>query len=178
MAESQNSTSSSSDKDSLQSSEKNISEVSPNFDDRKPEADLTFIDDEYRSEQVLSTEDECGPNVCLVKMDDRDAVKPSQYEQRSIVESRQTKTIKNIMMALKEGNKRESSPIRSNHVKLASASTQRTNIEVASKIPRFNVLAPALKSNPDAAAIAPSKVAPDSAKRIHVSHLVKHQVFL
>lgn len=179
MAESQNSNSSSSDKDSLLSSDKNIPALVPNCDNKGTETDLASIDDEDGYEQLQPSEEEHSPSVCTVKTDEQDMMRPSHYEQRSNVEARQPKTIKNIMIALKEGKVRESSPMRSNRLKAVGVSTQRTNPEALSKIPKLSIVAPALKSNTDISPVAaPSKVALDSAKRIQGSHPLKHQVIL
>ncbi|KAF3439460.1 hypothetical protein FNV43_RR17738 [Rhamnella rubrinervis] len=176
MAESQNSNSSSSDKDSFLSSEKNITPVMPNCDNRGTETDLASVDDEDGSEQLQPIEDEHGPNVCTVKMEEQEMARPSHYEQRSNIEPRPPKTIKNIMMALKEGKVRESSPMRSNRSKAGGVPTQRTNPEAMSKIPKLSSVAPGFKSNTDTPPIAPTKVALDSAKRIQGSSPIKHQL--
>ncbi|PON47267.1 Serine/threonine protein kinase [Trema orientale] len=176
MAESQNSNTSSSDKDSLLSSEKNIPEMVPNSASKGTETDLVSVDDEDGIEQLLPTGDEHGPSDCTVKMDDQDVKRPSHYEHRSNTESRQPKTIKNIMMALKEGKVRESSPMRSNRTKPGVLSTQKTNTETLSKIPKLSTVIPGLKSTPETPPVAPSKANSDSAKRIQGSHPVKHQL--
>lgn len=177
MAESQNSNSSSSDKDSFLSSEKNITAIMPNYDNRGTETDLASVDDEDGSEQLQPIEDEHGPDVCTVKMDEQEMVRPSHYEQRSNIEPRPPKTIKNIMMALKEGKVRESSPMRSNRSK-AGVPTQRTNPEPMPKIPKLSSVASGFKSNTDTPPVAPPKAALDSAKRIQGSPPIKHQVIL
>ncbi|KAL5575938.1 hypothetical protein UlMin_017637 [Ulmus minor] len=174
MAESQNSNSSSSDKDSLLSSEKNI--MAPNYGSKGTETDLASIDDEDGTEQLLRNEDDHSPSDCVVKMDEKDKRKSSPCEQRSNFESRQPKTIKNIMMALKEGKIRESSPMRGNRIKTAGVSTQRTNAETLSRIPKLSTIPPGFKSTPDTPPAAPSKTTSDSAKQVHGSHPVKHQL--
>lgn len=175
MAESQNSNSSSSDKDSLLSSDKNIPATAPNSGNKVTETDLVSVDDEDGIEQLLPTGDEHGHNDCTVKLDVK---KPSNYEQRSNIESRQPKTIKNIMMALKEGKVRESSPMRGNRIKPCGISTQKINTETLSKIPKLSTVIPGLKSSPETPPVAPSKAASDSAKRIQGSHSLKHLVLL
>lgn len=178
MAESQNSSSSSSDKDSLLSSDKNIPAVVPNCDNKGIETDLASVDDEDGSKQLQPSKEEHCPSICTVKMDEQDMMRPSHHEQRSNVEAKQPKTIKNIMMALKEGKVRENSPMRSNRSKAVGVSTQRTNSEALSKIPKLSAVAPGFKSNTDIPPIAPPKVALDFAKRIQGSHPLKHQVIL
>ncbi|XP_062082557.1 serine/threonine-protein kinase Nek5 isoform X2 [Humulus lupulus] len=174
MAESQNSNSSSSDKDSLLSSDKNVPAVVPNCGSKGTETDLVSLDDEDVIEQLLPTGDGHGPNHCTGKMDEKDVKKPFNYEQRSNIESKQPKTIKNIMMALKEGKVRESSPMRSNRAKPSSMPTPKINTETSSKIPKLSTVIPGLKSSHDTPPVAPSKAASDSAKRIQSSHPLKH----
>uniref|UniRef100_A0A2N9FNN4 non-specific serine/threonine protein kinase n=1 Tax=Fagus sylvatica TaxID=28930 RepID=A0A2N9FNN4_FAGSY len=173
MAESQNSTSSSSDKDSLLSSEKNIPEMVSNCNSKGTDTDLASIDDEDVSEKLLLSEEEHGPNMCTVKMDELEVIKPAHHEQLSNIELRQPKTIKHIMMALKEGKVREnSSPMRGNRTKTGGALTQRTNTEALPKVPKPSAVAPGFKSNAD----TPAKASFDFAKRIQGSHSLKHQL--
>ncbi|KAH8520631.1 hypothetical protein H0E87_001900 [Populus deltoides] len=103
--------------------------------------------------------------------------KPCHDEIGCNVEPKQPKTIKSIMMALKEGKPRENgSPMRGNRTKTGSASTQRSNIEASPKVLRPNALASGLKFNADTPTVAPAKAALDSAKRIQGSHPMKHQL--
>lgn len=175
MAESQNSNSSSSDKDSFLSSEKNITAMIPNCNNRGTETDLASVDDEDGSEHLQHIEAKHGPRICSVKMDEQEMARPSHYEQRPN-EPRHPKTIKNIMMALKEGKVRESSPMRSSHSKTGGLPTQRTNPEVLSKIPKLSSVAPGFKSTTDTPPVAPPKATLDSAKRIQGPQPLKHQV--
>ena len=177
MAESQNSNSSSSDKDSFLSSDKSIPAIIPRCSSKGTETDLASVDDENGTEQLLPTGDEHDPNGCTVNVDEQE-VKKSHYEQRTNVESKQPRTIKNIMMALKEGKVRESSPMRSNRTKAVGVPIQRANMETLSKIPKLSTVAPGLKSSPEAPPVAPSKAPSDSAKRIQGLPPVKHQVIL
>ncbi|KAK3205612.1 hypothetical protein Dsin_019658 [Dipteronia sinensis] len=177
MAESQNSNSSTSDKDSLLSADRNISATISNSDTKATETDLISIDDEDGSEQPPSSEEEHCPDVCIVKMDERGAMRPSHGAQGSNVESRQPKTIKSIMIALKEGKARENgSPMRGNRTKAVGVSTQRHNIEASPKVLKPSAVVPGLKSNADTVAVTPTKLAFDSAKRIQGSNPLKHQL--
>lgn len=169
MAESQNSNGSSSDKDSLRSIEKHIPEMGSNCDIKATETYLVSLDDEDGSEH--------GPNVCTVRMEEQESLRATHSEQKSNVEFRHPKTIRNIMIALKEGKVRESSPMRSNRTKVG-VPTQRTNVEAVSKIPRLTALSSGIKSNLDMPTVAPSKAIPDSAKRVQGSHPLKHQVII
>ncbi|KAK1589186.1 hypothetical protein Q3G72_031305 [Acer saccharum] len=177
MAESQNSNSSTSDKDSLLSADRNISATVSSSDTKATETDLISIDDEDCSEQPPSSEEEHGPDVCIVKMDERGVMRPSHGAQGSNVESRQPKTIKSIMIALKEGKARENgSPMRGNRIKAVGVSTQRHNVEASPKVLKPSAVVPGLKSNADTVAVAPTKLAFDSAKRIQGSNPLKHQL--
>lgn len=177
MAESQNSNSSSSDKDSLLSSERNIPAMVSNCDNKATDTDLASFDDEDGAEQPMPCEEENNLNVCIVKMNEQRVMKPCHDEIGCNVEPKQPKTIKSIMMALKEGKPRENgSPMRGNRTKTGSASTQRNNIEASPKVLRPNALASGLKFNADTPTVAPAKAALDSAKRIQGSHPMKHQL--
>ncbi|KAL9405340.1 hypothetical protein Peur_002312 [Populus x canadensis] len=177
MAESQNSNSSSSDKDSLLSSERNIPAMVSNCDNKATDTDLASFDDEDGAEQPMPCEEENNLNVRIVKMNEQRVMKPCHDEIGCNVEPKQPKTIKSIMMALKEGKPRENgSPMRGNRTKTGSASTQRNNIEASPKVLRPNALASGLKFNADTPTVAPAKAALDSAKRIQGSHPMKHQL--
>ncbi|KAK2640817.1 hypothetical protein Ddye_022580 [Dipteronia dyeriana] len=177
MAESQNSNSSTSDKDSLLSADRNISATGSNSDTKATETDLISIDDEDGSEQPPSSEEENGRDVCIVKMDERGAMRPSHGAQGSNVESRQPKTIKSIMIALKEGKARENgSPLRGNRTKAVGVSTQRHNMEASPKVLKPSAVVPGSKSNADTVVVTPTKLAFDSAKRIQGSNPLKHQL--
>ncbi|KAJ7981225.1 Serine/threonine-protein kinase [Quillaja saponaria] len=174
MAESQTSISSSSDKDSLLSNEKNIAEMVSNCDNKATETDLASIDDEDGTEHLVPSEEEKGATLCTAKMNEPELIITNYSEQQSNVESRQPKTIKNIMMALKEGKIREnSSPMRSNGTKTGGASNQRTITDPLHKLPKSNTVVSGFKPN-ESPAGAPAKV--DSAKRIQGPHPSKHQL--
>ncbi|CAK8576446.1 unnamed protein product [Lathyrus sativus] len=160
MAESQNSTSSSSDKDSLMSIERNIATETTTLksDSKATEIDVALINDDG-SEQ--------------------EAIKSSHNEQCSNVESKQPKTIRNIMMALKEGRGREAtSPMRGSRVKAVGVSTQKVNTEVLSKLPKPTFISPGLKLNLESPAVPLVKATPDSAKRIQGSYHSKLQLLM
>ncbi|KAJ4833396.1 hypothetical protein Tsubulata_028199 [Turnera subulata] len=175
MAESQNSNSSSSDKDSLLSSDRNV-QVS-NFDNKATDTDLASVDDEDGNEPPIPSEEENRSNVCVVKVDEQRLMKPCHEEHGSNIESKQPKTIKSIMMALKEGKARENgSPMRGNRTKGGVVPTQKGNIEASPKVLKPNGFTPGLKSNTDTPTVSPAKLAFDSAKRLHGSHPLKHQL--
>ncbi|XP_061958696.1 serine/threonine-protein kinase Nek5-like isoform X2 [Populus nigra] len=178
MDESQTSNSSSSDKDSLPPSDRNIPAVVSNCDNKATDTDLASVGDEDGTKEPMPSEEEKSPNVCIVKMNEQRVMKPSHNEHGCNVEPKQPKTIKGIiMMALKEGKPREnSSSSRGNHTKSGSAPTQRSNIEASPKALVPNALASGLKSNADTPTVAPAKAALDSAKRVQGSHPLKHLV--
>ncbi|XP_031282218.1 serine/threonine-protein kinase Nek5-like [Pistacia vera] len=177
MAESQNSNSSSSDKDSLLSSDRNTATIVSNSESKATDTDLISIDDDDDSEQPPPSEEEHGSDVCIVKMDERRVMKPSLGEQGSNVESKQPKTIRSIMMALKEGKARENgSPMRGNRIKAVGVPTQRSNTEASPKVLKPSAVAPGLKSNADTPVVAQAKLVVDSAKRMPGSNPLKHQL--
>ncbi|RDX94540.1 Serine/threonine-protein kinase Nek5, partial [Mucuna pruriens] len=170
MAESQNSNSSSSDKDSLMSNEKNMAKAGTKCDNKATEADLISIDDD-------GSEDESGSNNANAKISEQEVMKPSHNEHHSNVESKQPKTIRNIMMALKEGKVREAtSPMRGNRIKPGGVSAQKISIETLSKLPKPNFIAPSLKPNLESPTVALARASPDPAKRMLGSHHSKHQL--
>ncbi|KAI4334189.1 hypothetical protein L6164_018908 [Bauhinia variegata] len=176
MAKSQNSCSSSSDKDSLMSNERNVSIAVPNCDNKGTETDLASIDDEDDSEHLLPSEEENGSSTGSAKADRQELMRPSHVEQqRSNVESKPPKTIKNIMMALKEGKVRENnSPMRGNRIKVGGAHLQKANTETLPKLPKSIAVAPGSKPNLESAPSAPAKATPESGKRIQGLHPLKH----
>jgi len=169
MAESQNSNSSSSDKDSLMSNEKKIAPAGPKCYNKAIETDQISIDDD-------GSEDESGSSNANAKTAEQEVMKPSNNEHHSNVESKQPKTIRNIMMALKEGKVREAtSPMRGNRIKPGGISTQKINTETLSKLPKPTFIAPSMKPNLESPA-ALARASPDPAKRMMGSHYPKHQV--
>ncbi|MED6120186.1 hypothetical protein PIB30_018585 [Stylosanthes scabra] len=169
MAESQSSTSSSSDKDSLMSHERHVATSVPGHN-KATETDMASIDDDS-SENLLASEEENGSSNVNAKATEQEVTKPSYNELCSNIESKQPKTIRNIMMALKEGKLREAnSPMRGNRIKPVGVSTPKANIETSSKLPKPNFTAPGLKPNVESPAVAHPKGSPDSAKRIQGSN--------
>lgn len=175
MAESQNSNSSGSEKDSLLSSEKNFSEAVLHCNSRPSEMDLASNDDEDCSEQSLSNEIQNAPAACSGKSDGQEVVKPS-HDVQSNGEAKHPRTIKGIMMALKEGKARESgSPMRGSRTRAVVVSNQK-NMEASPKVPK-PISVPGIKSNTETPAATPSKTIIESSKRVQGSNSLKHQVF-
>ncbi|KAF8395465.1 hypothetical protein HHK36_019411 [Tetracentron sinense] len=165
MSLSQTSNSSCSDKDSLILSEKNSPELVFNCQREATQTDLASTDDGVECELPL-TSDEHVTNMSIVKMDEKEVMKPIHDEQRPKVESKQPK-----------GKVREnSSPMRGNRSKIGGASSQKTSTEASTKVPKPSAAAPGFKSNADTPTGTPSKMNCDSMKRVQGSHTLKHQL--
>lgn len=159
MAESQSSSSSCSDRDSLASTEKNILNRGHNA----PDMETASVDEDAECRPLPKTD---GPHV----MDSL----PVNAKEHDSNEMKHPKTIKNIMVALKEGKNREnSSPLRSHHAKPSSASNQRMIIEASPRVtkqPNLVIYGP--KGNAE----APAKTNSESNKRAPGMPSLKHQV--
>lgn len=174
MAESQNSNSSNSDRDSLFSSDKNTPATVSNCDDKVTDSDMASVDDHDGSEPLLPSEEERTHNMCSLKVNDPMHSKPSQEDQFNS-ESRRPKTIRNIMLALKEGKARENcSPVRGNRVKSGVPSNQKAYAEVPPKAIKPPVAVPSSKSNPDTPVTVKANI--ESSRRNQVVATPKHQL--
>ncbi|KAI3874529.1 hypothetical protein MKX03_004859 [Papaver bracteatum] len=162
MVESQSSNSSGSDKESLVSGDRSNSDMAFN------------CENEVDSDQPMANEH--ITNLSTGKIDEQYGMELHE-DPRPRAESKQPKTIKNIMMALKEeGRIRESSsPLRNNKLKVGAS--QKPSIEASPKIiPKSNTAASALKSNSETAImVIPAKTNSDSARRVQVPSPIKHQ---
>ncbi|KAJ4972240.1 hypothetical protein NE237_005339 [Protea cynaroides] len=177
MAESQSSKSSSSDKDSLISSEKNMTKLMINCDHKAADTDTSSIDDGMDYEQP-PLGNEHGNNRSPVKTDEQEVMKPFHDAQKPKVELKQPKTHKNILMAVKEEGKvkENSSPMKGNRLKAGCVLSQKANIEASPKIPKSSAVPSSFKPNADTAAVGAAKGNSDSVKRIPGSHPLKHQL--
>ncbi|XP_022752524.1 serine/threonine-protein kinase Nek5-like isoform X2 [Durio zibethinus] len=98
-------------------------------------------------------------------------------EQGSNVQSKQPKSIKSIMVALKEGKVRENgSPMRGSRTKAVGGLTQRNNVEASPKVLKPPAPTLGLKCNVDTTTVASARLPSDSAKRIQGSHHLRHQL--
>ncbi|KAA8544337.1 hypothetical protein F0562_022349 [Nyssa sinensis] len=177
MAESQSSSISCSDKDRLILSEKSIPAMAFNCENKGTDTYLASIDDEVCCEQLLQSDQQHGTDICTDKMDEQEVMKPLHDEQRSNLEAKQPKTIKNIMMALKEAKDRENSSLmRGNRTKAGGALIQGTNTEASPKVPKPSPATPAFKANAETPSVEQAKASSESVKRIQVSHPLKHQL--
>ncbi|KAE9620622.1 hypothetical protein Lal_00019178 [Lupinus albus] len=176
MVESQNSNSSSSDKDSLMSNERDIATAVPKCDNKGTDTDMTSIDDDG-SEHLLPCEQESHSSNANTKTVEQDLKKPSHSEQCSNVESKQPKTVRNLMVVLKEGKVRETnSPMRGSRVKASGVPTPKINTETLSRLPKPIFGSPSLKPNLEPPTAALARATPHSVKRILGSHPSKHQL--
>ncbi|KAL1558259.1 non-specific serine/threonine protein kinase [Salvia divinorum] len=159
MAEGQSSSSSCSEMDSLVSSESIV-----NRGHKAPDMETASVDDDVT--QVMDS----SP----VNTKEHDVDKPLHEEHRNNNETKQPKTIKNIMIALKEGKNREnSSPHRSHSSRSGSGSSQRMIIEASPRVMKQpNLVNYAPKGNAE----APVKKNADSNKRIQGMPSLKHQL--
>ncbi|XP_031385768.1 serine/threonine-protein kinase Nek5 isoform X1 [Punica granatum] len=170
MAESQNSNSSSSDKDSLLPSEV----LSCN--NKATDTDLVSVDVEDCSEQSNSNEVQSGAVVYATRVDGQQVLKPQHDIQPSNAESKQPRTIKNIMMALKEGKVRENgSPMRGSRTKAVAGPTQKNIPEASPKVLKPSAI-PTFRPNADSPTATPTKANTETSKRVQVSHSLKHQL--
>lgn len=176
MAESQSSTSSSSDKDSLLSSDRHTTATMSNFVTKATDTDSVSIDEDG-TDQPPPNEEENSPTISVVKVAEHGVKKASDTEQEPNVELKQPKTIKSIMMALKEGKTRENgSPMRGNRPKTGGGMIHKTNWEASPKVLKPTAVAPASKPTADTPTAAPPKMPFDSAKRVLGSNHLKHQL--
>ncbi|XP_017611724.1 serine/threonine-protein kinase Nek5-like isoform X2 [Gossypium arboreum] len=165
MAESQNSNSSCSDKDSLLSSYRNTATRVPDSNNK-----ATASDSNPKGEEIC-------PVISAGEVDEEGMMKPSYVEQESNVQSKQPKNIKSMVTALREGKVRESgSPMRGSRTKAVGGLTQRNNIEASLKVLKPPCPAPGSKFNANTPTVASAKLPLDSAKRMPGSHHLKHQL--
>ncbi|KAL2240043.1 UNVERIFIED_CONTAM: Serine/threonine-protein kinase Nek5 [Sesamum indicum] len=176
MAESQSSNSSCSDRDSLMSCERNGSGIIMNCDLKANDTDSASADDDIVCGQLMMREALHETESLAVNTKERDAGKPLHEERRNNNETKQPKTIKNIMMALKEGKNRENSPMRSNHAKASGGSNQRIIVEASSRVAKPGPVSHGLKGNSEAPVAASVKANSDSNKRAQGMHSLKHQL--
>ncbi|KAM3324271.1 serine/threonine-protein kinase Nek5 [Capsicum chacoense] len=164
MAESQSSTSSCSDKDSLKSKEKNIQ----SRDYRGTDVDVAFVDDDIDFRQLHSFDENHEDDTFPEDTDDFESKNIIDDERKCDAEAKRPRAIKNIMLAVKEEKMREhSSPMRGNRAKVGA---QKANIEALPKVPKPSAVAP---SKPDAEIPSPGST---KASRNHGMHALKHQM--
>ncbi|KAJ4978474.1 hypothetical protein NE237_009254 [Protea cynaroides] len=175
-AESQSINSSSSDI-SLISSDKNMMELIVNGDHKATDTDMASTDDGMDYEQPFLG-NEHGNHRSTVKTDEEEVMKPVHDTQRPKVESKQPKTVKNILVSRKEeGKVREnSSPMRGNRLKAGGVLSQKVNIEASPKVIKSSIVPFSIKPDAETPAVGAAKGNIDSVKRIPGSHPLKHQL--
>ncbi|XAR60181.1 Non-specific serine/threonine protein kinase [Bertholletia excelsa] len=174
LAESQSSNSSSGDKDSLVSSEKNVVATS-NFDSQGTDTDLASVDVEAGCNLSLPSDEQNGGNTCMVKMDEQVGKHLHAGGLRTNAEPKLPKPKKNTSMPHKEGKFREnSSPMRGNRVKAGGVGSQRNNYEESPKVPKPSP-APGFKASIETPPVQ-AKASYDSMKRIQALPALKHQL--
>ncbi|QCE09497.1 protein kinase [Vigna unguiculata] len=172
----QNSSSSSTEKDSLMSIMKNTANAVQKCDSKSTELDMTSIEDDG-SEQLLPDEEGNGSIKVNDKTIDQEVTKQFNNEHHSNVVSKQPIAIKNVVTTLRNRKLREtSSPIRGNSIKGGGVLTHKLNTETLSKLPKPNFGACDLKPNLEVPTNASSKATPAPAKRLQGSHTSKHQL--
>ncbi|KAK1300625.1 Serine/threonine-protein kinase Nek5 [Acorus calamus] len=173
MSESQGSSRSSSDKDSLRSSEKTGSGVVSDSDRNKAtDSENTSMDggvicgSQSSVAVQCSIDDEDGNNISAIENDEQDTRKSMDNDQMHQTKSKPPKTIKNILMALKEeGRSREnSSPIRDSPVNVSAKSNVDSVKRVQSPHPLKHLL-PAFDASPKTKARY-DKPLPDTPKQV------------
>ncbi|XP_009608559.1 serine/threonine-protein kinase Nek5 [Nicotiana tabacum] len=168
MAESQSSTSTCSDKDSLKSSEKNLQGMTCNDDQKGNNTDVAFVDHED-FEQHYSSEEHHAADAFIEDAEEYDSRNIFHEEKKCDAEAKQPRTIKNIMLALKEGKMREhSSPMRGSKAKVSGTGANKSNIEASPKVLKPSSPTPTSKSN----AQTPT---PGSTKQNQGMHTLKQQ---
>ncbi|KAL9235413.1 hypothetical protein vseg_010172 [Gypsophila vaccaria] len=168
MVESQNSSSSCSDKDSSLSTEKNIS-VLRYSENKCTETDL-LSDDEIDYEDLPQNDEHPRAVECVINMPEQ--VMKHVSDEPSPNSEAKPKIIKNMYLALREGKTREnSSPMRNSRVR----TTQRSDVEASHKVSKPTIVPPTVKPTGDFQGM-PSKTSPNSAHRINGSPSLKHQL--
>ncbi|KAL6005449.1 hypothetical protein ACLOJK_006016 [Asimina triloba] len=183
MSDSQNSSISSSDKDSLQYSEKNSSCHVFDCEHKATETDAASADGvefDYNCTQ-LPVADEWLPDkehnsaAVTVGSNDQDAARLLHSNQRPRSEPKQPKIIKNILMALKEEGKARdtNSPVRGTHVKANGASSQKANTDAIDKVSKPSIgVVTGIKYNEGAVVLV--KATNDPVKRTQNCQPLKH----
>ncbi|KAK9734614.1 hypothetical protein RND81_04G151900 [Saponaria officinalis] len=169
MVESQNSSSSCSDKDGSLSTEKNVS-VLTYCENKGTETDI-LSDDELDYEDLPQNDDHPYTTEYVINMHEQ-VMKPVSDEPCPNNEVKQPKIVKNVFLALREGKTREnSSPMRNNRAR----TVQRSDIEATPKVTKPTIVPPTVKPAGDFHAV-PSKTSPNSANRANGSPSLKHQL--
>nr|XP_016465821.1 PREDICTED: serine/threonine-protein kinase Nek5-like isoform X1 [Nicotiana tabacum] len=159
-----------------QSSTSSCSRAS-NYDNKGTDIDVAFVDDDIDFEQPHFFDENHRADTFPEDTDDYESKNIIDEERRCHAEAKQPKTIKSIVLAVKEGKTREhSSPMRGNRVKVGGSGAQKANTEPLPKIPKPSSVTPTSKPNAEMPSPVSAKAGCDSAKRNHGPHTLKHQL--
>ncbi|XP_059314937.1 serine/threonine-protein kinase Nek5-like [Lycium ferocissimum] len=162
MVESQSSTSSCSDKDSSKSSEKNLQEMACDDDHKGSNTNVAFVDHE-------DFEQHYGVDAYPEDAENYESRNILHEEKKCDTEAKQPTTIKNIMLALKEGKLKEhSSPMRSGKTKVGGTGANKAKIEASPKVQKPSSPTPTSKSN--------AQTPPPASKQNEGMHTLKNQL--
>ncbi|RWW20466.1 hypothetical protein GW17_00015426 [Ensete ventricosum] len=112
-----------------------------------------------------------GNEVSKAAIERKNSSKFIHVDQQPKIESKQSKTVNNILMVLKEeGKVRESSPMRATRVKVASGSNHKTSPEPTPKLSKPVSTSSTSKPNSEGQAHEPTQTRRDPAKRASNHH--------
>ncbi|CAL9168841.1 unnamed protein product [Musa hybrid cultivar] len=165
MSESQSSSVSSSDKDSLRSGDHNISGPTADCQQKTTGADSALTDVLAPNAYTPPVDAIHGNEVSKAAIERKSSSKFIHVDQQPKLESKQSKTVNNILMVLKEeGKARESSPMRATRVRVASGSNHKTNPEPTPKLSKPVSTTSTSKPNSEGQAHEPIQTNRDPAK--------------
>ncbi|CAL9130163.1 unnamed protein product [Musa textilis] len=172
MSESQSSSVSSSDKDSLRSGDHNISGPTADCQQKTTGVDSALTDVLAPNAYTPPEDAVHGNKVSKAAIERKSSSKFMHVDQQPKLESKQSKTVNNILMVLKEeGKVRESSPMRATRVRVASGSNHMTTPEPTPKLSKPVSTTSTSKPNSEGQAHELTQTNRDPAKRAsnHIS---------
>ncbi|XP_072991577.1 serine/threonine-protein kinase Nek5-like isoform X1 [Typha latifolia] len=177
MSESQNSSISNSDKESMQSSERNTS-VSPLSDYRTTEKQAVLFDDGVVSnnKRTASVHVKVAKSIPTAELERQDSSKSIHAYQQQKNETKQPKSVKNLLTGLKEENKaRESvSPMRASRVKILGAPSNKNIAEPSVKVSKPTSSSSSSSKNNEVLANESARTNCDSLRNVQPSYPLKH----
>ncbi|XP_072998416.1 serine/threonine-protein kinase Nek5-like isoform X2 [Typha latifolia] len=179
MSLSQSSSISSSDKDSMYSSERNASGLVPNSDHNANETEAILTDDRVPADDTSSPPEDVRvhKDICDLEPERQVSLKYTHVDQQPKKdETKKPKTVKNILMALKEDIRvrESSSPVRSSRAKIAGTLSNKNSTEPSPKMPKPTSATSSNSKYNEVLTHESVKINSDSANRVHVSHPLKH----
>lgn len=143
---------------------------------RGTDTNLVPVDDEDCSEQSMSNEVQSGAVVCATGVDEQDVSKHPRDIHTPTAELKQPRTIKSIMMALKEGKVRENhSPMRGSHTKAIAWLNPKNKMEPSDKVLKPSAI-PIFRPNLETQTAMPTKTNSDTFKQVQGYNSLKYQV--